>query len=71
MVAAALSDHDLKAAINRVPEFYSDFIPIMTAEMAEVHPEHSVYDHAINLKEGMTPPWGPVDPLNKTELKEL
>ena len=71
MVAAAPSDDDLKAAINRVPEAYSEFIPIMTAEMAEVLPEHSVYDHAIDLKEGTTPPWGPIYSLNEIQLEEL
>ena len=71
MVAAAPSDDDLKAAIDRVPEAYLEFIPIMTAEMAKVLPEHTVYDHAINLKEGTTPPWGPIYPLNETELEEL
>ena len=71
IIAAAPSDNDLKAAINKVPEAYSDFIPIMTAEMAAVLPEHSVYDHAIDLKERQTPPWGPIYPLNETELEEL
>ena len=73
MVAAACSDDDfkLKAAIDKVPEVYSEFIPIMTAEMATVLPEHSVYDHAIDLKEGQTPPSGPIYPLNETELEEL
>ena len=71
MVAAAPSSEDLKAAINKVPEAYSEFIPIMTAEMAEVLPEHSEYDHAIDLKEGTTPPWGPINPLNEVELEEL
>ena len=71
MVAAAPSDDDLTATINKVPEAYSEFIPIMTAEMAEVLPEHTVYDHAIDLKEGTTPPWGPIYQLNKTELEEL
>ena len=60
MVAAAPADDDLKAAINKVPEVYSEFKPIMTAEMAEVLLEHSVYDHAIDLKEGTKPPWGPI-----------
>ena len=71
MVAAAPLEDDLKAAINKVPEAYSKFIPIMTAEMAAVLPEHSVYDHAIDLKDGQTPPWGPIYPLNETELEEL
>ena len=71
MVAAAPSSDDLKMAIDRVPEAYSEFIPIMTAEMAVVLPEHSVYDHAIDLKEGTTPPWEPIYPFNKTEIEEL
>ena len=71
MVAAAPSNEDLKAAIGKVPEAYSEFIPNMTAEMAEVLPEHSTYDHAIDRKEGTTPPWGPIYPLNETELEEL
>ena len=71
MVAAAPLNDDLKAAIGKVPEAYSEFIPIMTAEMAEVLPEHSTYDHAIDLKEGTTPPWGPIYPLNETEVEEL
>ena len=71
MVAAAPSSDDLKAAIRRVPEAYSEFIPIITAEMAEVLPEHLAYDHAIDLKEGTTPPWGPIYVLNETELEEL
>ena len=60
MVSAAPSDDDLKAAINKVPEAYSEFIPIMTEEMTAVLPEHLVYDHAIDLKEGQTPLWGPI-----------
>src|SRR5436853_4401753 len=43
----------------------------MTTEAASVLPEHDVYDHAIDLKEGATPPWGPIYPLNEMELDEL
>ena len=71
MVAAAPSDEELKTAINKVPEVYIEFIPIMTAEMAEVLPEYSVYNHAIDLKDGTIPLWGPIYPLNETELEEL
>ena len=71
MVAATPSSDDLKAAIGKVPEAYSEFITIMTVEVAEVLPEHPAYDHAIDLKEGTTPPWGPRYPLNEKELEEL
>ena len=71
MLAAAPTNEDLKAAIDKVPEASAEFIPIMTAEMAEILLEHSVYDHAIDLREGTTPSWGPIYPVNATELEEL
>ena len=71
MVAVPPSEDELKSAINKVPEVYIEFIPIMTAEMASVLLEHSVYDHAIDLKDGITPPGGPIYPLKEMELEEL
>jgi hypothetical protein len=39
---------------------------------AEKHlPEHTTYDHAIDLKQGETPPWGPCYPLSEKELEVL
>jgi hypothetical protein len=32
---------------------------------------HDTYDHAIDLKDGEQPPWGPMYPLNETELQAL
>jgi len=29
------------------------------------------FDHAINLKEGAEPPWGPIYPMSAHQLKEL
>ena len=34
-------------------------------------PKHSAYDHAIDFENGTTPPYGPIYPLNETELEEL
>ena len=58
-------------AIDRVLLEYAEFNPIMTTEAALELPKHSVYDHSIDFKDGITPPWGPIYPLNKTELEEL
>ena len=33
--------------------------------------QHTAYDHAIDLREGATPLWGPIYALNETELAEL
>jgi hypothetical protein len=43
----------------------------MTKEAADRLPEHKPYNHAIDLKEGETPPWGPVYALNEVELQML
>ena len=61
---AAPTESELQDAIDRVPERFREFIPIMTTEAASILPKHGPYDHAIELKEGTTPPWGPIYPLN-------
>ena len=71
MVCAAPTEPELQDAIDRVPERFHEFIPIMTTEAASVLPKHGPYDHAIELKEGSTPPWGPIYALNEAELEEL
>ena len=70
-VSAAPTERELQEAIARVPEAFREFIPIMTSEAAMVLPEHTTYDHTIELKEGSVPPWGPIYPLNELELEEL
>ena len=71
MVCAAPTESELKEALDRVPDRFKDFLPIMTSEAAEVLPQHGPYDHAIDLKDGTTPPWGPIYALNEMELEEL
>ena len=71
VVCAAPTENDLKAAIDRVPEAFAEFIPIMTTEAASTLPKHGPYDNAIELKEGTTPPWGPIYALNEAELEEI
>ena len=43
----------------------------MTTKASLELPQHSTYDHAIDFKDNTTPPWGPIYPLNETELGEL
>ena len=71
IVAAAPIENDLQAAINQVPEVFQKFIPIMTTEAAMELPNYGPYDYAIDLKDGETPPWGPIYALNEVELEEL
>ena len=69
--SAAAMEEELQVAINRVPREYAEFIPIVTTEASLELPQHSAYDHAIDFKDGTTPPLGPIYPLNETELEEL
>ena len=68
---AAVKEGELQAAIDRVPKEYVEYIPIMTTEASLLLPQHLSYDHAIDFKDNTIPPWGPVYPLNETELEEL
>ena len=71
IVCAAPTETELQDALDRVPSRFREFIPIMTSEAASVLPKHGPYDHAIELIEGTTPPWGPIYALNEMELEEL
>ena len=56
---------------EQVPPQFRQFMGIMSKEAADSLPEHRQYDYKIDLKEGSTPPWGPIYPLSETELKAL
>ena len=71
IVCASPTEEDLQEAIARVPKMFREYTTIMTSEAARVLPKHGPYDHAIDLEEGTTPPWGPIYTLNDTELEEL
>ena len=43
----------------------------MSREAADVLPKHRSNDCKIDLKEGSTPPWGPIYPLSENELQTL
>jgi transposase InsO family protein len=70
-IAATTTKEELSEAIQLVPDKFRKWISIMTKEAADRLPDHRPYDHAIDLKEGETPPWGPVYALNETELETL
>jgi hypothetical protein len=54
-----------------LPESYREFASVFSEEEINKLPEHSSWDHEINLVEGATPPFGPIYPLNEKELGVL
>jgi hypothetical protein len=67
-IAAVSENQD---PIQLVPEEFRGFLGIMGKEAAERLPDHRSYDMKIDLKNGETPPWGPIYPLAENELQVL
>ena len=63
---SAANKHD---SLEQVPREFKQYLGIMGSEAADALPEHTSYDHKIDLKEGEKPPWGPIYPLS--EVVEL
>ena len=61
----------LIAATRKLLKELADFQDIFTPKSASILPHHKSTDHAINLKEGETPPYRPIYPLSPAKLNEL
>jgi hypothetical protein len=57
--------------ITIVPETFQQYVKVLGKELADKLPDHKPYNHAIDLKDGEQPPWGPMYPLNETEHQAL
>jgi hypothetical protein len=55
--------------ISQVLAKFRKWAHIMTKEAAAKLPEHKRYDHAIDINDGETPPWGPCYALSEKELE--
>lgn len=65
--ATAVSAPDLCA----VPKIYHQYADVFSKQNADKLPPHRPYDHHIPLKDGTTPPFGPIYSLSEVELKTL
>ena len=54
-----------------IPKEYHEFLPLFSEAVAKALPSHRPYDHKIPLREGFTPPFGPLYLLSKIELQAL
>ena len=52
-------------------DHYKDYADIFSEEKIHALPEHSKYDHNIELEPSTTPPFGPIYPLSESELRVL
>jgi hypothetical protein len=54
-----------------IPEKFQQYCKVLGKELADKVPDHKPYNHAINLTPGKQLLWGPMYPLNETELQVL
>jgi hypothetical protein len=56
---------------DRLPERYREWASVFSEEEINRLPDHTEYDHRIELVEGTVPPFGPIYPLLERELHAL
>jgi len=57
--------------LQTLPQEYAQFKHLFRPEASEKMPPRRTFDHAIDLKEGSEPPWGPVYPMSQYQLNTL
>ena len=57
--------------VNKVPQYYTQYQNLFLASMAEKLGPRLTIDHAIDLKPGAEPPWGPINPISAYQLDTL
>ena len=57
--------------LDKLPEAYAAYRSMFEPEAAARLPKHTKFDHAITLKEGSKPPFGPIYSLSQVELETL
>jgi len=57
--------------LEGLPKPYWQYKELFENEKAEMLAPRRTFDHAINLKDGATPPWGSIYPMSAYQLEEL
>jgi len=57
--------------LEGIPKPYWQYKELFENEKAEMLAPRRTFDHAIDLKDGATPPWGPIYPMSAYQLEEL
>jgi hypothetical protein len=54
-----------------IPETFQQYVKVLGKELTDKLPNYKPDDHVIDLKDGEQLPWGPMYPLNETQLQAL
>ena len=66
---AAIKEKEVE--FDGLPKEYWQYQDLFTDETAEMLAARRTFAHAIDLKNGATPPWGPIYPMSAYQLEEL
>jgi hypothetical protein len=70
-VLSAPEDTNPEELTRLIPKELWEFLDVFSPKEAEKLPPHRQHDHDIRLLEGKTPPFGPLYPMSREELKAL
>jgi len=57
--------------LDKIPQYYEDYHKLFLRATAVKLVERRTFDHAIDLKPGAEPPWGPIYPMSGYQLVKL
>ena len=71
MIGRIEATKEKAVGLHRLPKAYWQYKDLFTDEKGEMLAPRRTFNHAIDLKEGATPPWGPIYPMSAYQLQEL
>jgi len=70
MIGRIRSTREEEVQLEELPKPYWQYKELFENEKAEKLAPRGTFDHAIDLKDGATPPWGPIYPMSAYQLEE-
>ena len=71
MIGRIGATKEKEVELKGLPKEYWQYQDLFPDEKAEMLAPRRTFDHAIYLKEGATPPWGPIYPMSAYQLEGL
>ena len=71
MIGRIGATKEKEVELDGLPKEYWQYKDLFTDEKGEMLASRRTFDHAIELKEGATPPWGPIYPMSAYQLEEV
>ena len=71
MIGRIGATKEKEVELDWLPKEYWKYKDHFTEEKAEMLAPRRTFDHANDLKEGATPPWGPIYPMSAYHLEEV